>query len=153
MVGIHSQDRLPLSAVPMSKPIAEPMFTILIDRAGALVKPMTLARSGMDAATVGCALLAANGQIYEGVCIHLACGLGFCAEAAAIASMIKGGETKIDSIVAVSASSILSPCGRCREMMIQVASSNRETNVILSASRSVKLKSLLPEHWLSAPFS
>ncbi len=114
---------------------------------------MTLTRPDMDAATVGCALLAANGKIYEGVCIHLSCGLGFCAEAAAIANMIKDGETKIDQIVATSTDSLLSPCGRCREMMIQVSPQNAETDVILSESRSVKLKSLLPEHWLSTPES
>lgn len=125
------------------------MTNTLIDTARALVNPMTLSRPDMSAATVGCALLAANGQIYEGVCIDLSCGLGFCAEAAAIANMIKGGETRIQKIVAVSTNSILSPCGRCREMMIQVNQSNGDTDVILSESRTVKLSSLLPEHWLS----
>lgn len=121
----------------------------LVERARALVNPMTLSRPDMDAATVGCALLAANGQIYEGVCIALSCGLGFCAEASAIANMIKGGETRIQKIVAVSTNSILSPCGRCREMMIQVNQSNGDADVILSESKTVKLSSLLPEHWLS----
>lgn len=129
------------------------MTKTLIGTARALVKPMTLARPDMGAATVGCALLAANGQVYEGVCIHLSCGLGFCAEATAIANMIKDGETRIQEIVAVSADSILSPCGRCREMMLQVNQSNADAEVILSESKTVKLGSLLPDHWLSAPES
>ena len=87
----------------------------LVARAKTLVKPMTLTEPDLSAATVGCVLVTENGS-YEGVCIHLSCGLGFCAEAAAIANMIKGGETKIKAIVAVSSNAI-SPCGRCWEMM------------------------------------
>ena len=127
------------------------MTSTLIDRARSLVNPMTLARLDVDAATVGCALLAANGKVYEGVCIHLSCGLGFCAETAAIANMIKDGETEIRQIVAASTNSILSPCGRCREMMMQVSPKNADTEIILSESKSVQLRSLLPEHWLSTP--
>jgi len=103
----------------------------------------------MDAATVGCALLAANGKVYEGVCIHLSCGLGFCAEAAAIVNMLKDGETRIQEIMVVSIDSVLSPCGRCREMMIQVDQANAAANVLLSETKTVMLSSLLPEHWLN----
>ena len=122
--------------------------SILIDNAQKLVNPMTLSRPDLEAATVGCALLANNGQIYEGVCIHLSCGLGFCAEASAIASMIKAGETRIAKIVAVSADGILSPCGRCREMMIQVNRDNFNTDVIMPDGTTKKLKELLPDHWM-----
>ena len=85
---------------------------ILIDIARKNVHPMILSMPDLDAATVGCAILAQNGLIYEGVCIHLSCGLGFCAEAAAIANMIKDGETEILKIVAVSEDAVLSPCGK-----------------------------------------
>jgi cytidine deaminase len=112
------------------------------------VRPLTLARPDFDAATVGCALLAENGAIYEGVCIHLSCGLGFCAEAAAIANMVKDGERRIRKIVAVSSDSILSPCGRCREMMIQVDFSNFDAEVIMSETESIPLSALLPRHWM-----
>jgi len=124
------------------------MMQTLITKARTLLNPMTLSSPHMSAATVACVLLAANGKIYEGVCIHLSCGLGFCAEAAAVANMIKDGETVIQQIVAVSDDAILSPCGRCREMMVQVSVKNFETEVILGESYSVKLKELLPEHWL-----
>ncbi len=122
---------------------------MLIERASSLVNPITLSREDMDAATVGCALLAANGNLYEGVCIHLSCGLGFCAEAAAIANMIKDGETRILGIVAVSGSGVLSPCGRCREMMVQVDERNMDTEILLDETRTATLRELLPEHWLS----
>ncbi|MCI5157031.1 MAG: cytidine deaminase [Candidatus Electrothrix sp. AUS1_2] len=110
------------------------MMQTLITKAQALLNPMTLSSPHMSAATVACVLLAANGKIYEGVCIHLSCGLGFCAEAAAVANMIKDGETVIQQIVAVSDDAILSPCGRCREMMVQVSVKNFETEVIISPS-------------------
>lgn len=120
-----------------------------IQKASALVNPITLSCDDMSAATVGCVLLAANGKEYEGVCIDLSCGLGFCAEASAIANMLKDGETQIVAIVAVGRKGcVLSPCGRCREMMAQVDKRNFDAQVILSAERSVALKALLPDHWL-----
>lgn len=109
---------------------------------------MTLSMPDLDAATVGCAILAKNGSIYEGVCIHLSCGLGFCAEAAAIANMLKDGETEIQKIVAVSQDSILSPCGRCREMMVQINKANLNCDVILDYATTVKLRELIPHHWM-----
>ena len=120
----------------------------LISRAKQLVNPITLARPDMDAATVGCALLAGNGKVYEGVCISLSCGIGFCAEAAAIANMVKDGETRIQTIVAASRNKILSPCGRCREMMAQVNELNFNADVIMPNGFIVKLQSLLPHHWM-----
>lgn len=45
--------------------------------------------NGFSAASVGAALRTADGNIYTGVCIDLACGLGFCAEVSAIAEMLK----------------------------------------------------------------
>jgi cytidine deaminase len=43
--------------------------------------------------------------------------MGFCAEHAAIASMLTAGESKIMTIVAVNCEgAILPPCGRCREL-------------------------------------
>jgi cytidine deaminase len=121
----------------------------LVAQAKALVRPMTLSRRDMDAATVACALLVANGRIYDGVCIHLSYGLGFCAEAAAMANMIKDGETRIVAIAAVSADAVLSPCGRCREMMLQVSAENAETEVVVDEDSAIKLKQLQPRHWLA----
>ncbi len=118
----------------------------LIEQAKTLVRPITLTEPDLDAATVGCVLVTET-NIYEGVCVHLSCGLGFCAEAAAIANMIKGGETKIKTIVAVS-SNVISPCGRCREMMVQVDRDNFDADVLMPENQVMKLRDLLPHHWM-----
>jgi cytidine deaminase len=102
-----------------------------------------------SAGSVGAALRTAGGNIYTGVCIDLACGLGFCAEVAAISEMLKHHETHITDIVAVTDIGILAPCGRCREMIAQVDSRNFDCHVIIGEDRIVTLRQLLPEHWLT----
>ena len=62
--------------------------------------------------------------------------------------MVTAGENRIVSIVAVDCDgSVIPPCGRCRELIYQVDGSKGETRVILR-DKAVKLKDLLPEHWL-----
>lgn len=120
----------------------------LIELARPLVRTIALGRSDMSAATVAAAILAKSGRTYTGICIHVSCGIGFCAEHAAIAEMVKGGDTEIDSIVAVSEQGVLAPCGRCRELMVQVDPYNFEAQVALPGDRIVRLRTLLPEHWI-----
>ncbi|MEI6099378.1 MAG: cytidine deaminase, partial [Alphaproteobacteria bacterium] len=82
------------------------------------------------------------------VCIDTQCGMGFCAEHAAIAAMITAGESRITDIVAVDwDGSILPPCGRCRELVVQVDDGNADTRVIL-AHGTKAVRDLLPDHWL-----
>ena len=100
--------------------------------------------------SVGAALLTTAGSVYTGVCIDLSCGLGFCAEAAAIAEMLKHRETQITAVVAVCQSGrILAPCGRCREMMAQVDAANLDAQVILEGDRTLILRALLPENGMA----
>ncbi|QJE96813.1 cytidine deaminase family protein [Luteolibacter luteus] len=120
----------------------------LIDAARPLVRNLSLGRPDWDAASVAAAIRTPAGNIYTGICIHLSCGLGFCAEHAASAEMIKAGETQIEAIVAVTEDSILAPCGRCREFLLQVNPRNADATVILNGGRLVKLRELMPEHWL-----
>jgi cytidine deaminase len=69
-----------------------------------------------SAGSVGAAILTAQGNIYTGICIELACGLGFCAEVAAVADMLRARERHVLAVVAVSHRGVLvAPCGRCRE--------------------------------------
>ena len=105
-------------------------------------------RKSFSAGGVGAAIRTAKGNIYTGICIDLACGLGFCAEVAAIAEMLKNRETHIDLAVAVSGSKILAPCGRCREMMAQIDTRNLECRIIVAEDKEVFLRDLLPNHWL-----
>jgi cytidine deaminase len=102
-----------------------------------------------SAGSVGAAIRTAEGNIYTGICIDLACGLGFCAEVAAVAEMLKHRETHITEVVAVTAHGILAPCGRCREMIAQVDARNLDCRVIIGEDRVVTLRQLLPEHWLT----
>ena len=97
---------------------------------------------------VGCALVTDKGNIYLGVCIDASSGIGFCAEHAAIAAMVTNGEHKITKIVAVSEEGkILPPCGRCREFINQIHEQNKNTDVIISKNKIVKIKELLPHSW------
>jgi cytidine deaminase len=118
----------------------------LIDRARAVVKPRTAGKH--TTGDVGCALLAADGQVYLGVCVDVSCGIGFCAEHSAIAAMATAGEYRIRKIVAVQGDgSVMAPCGRCREFMRQLDPANMDTEVVLAQGHSKQLKELLPYPW------
>ena len=96
---------------------------------------------------VACALLSEKGNMFYGVCIDVGCGIGFCSEHGAIAAMITAGERRISKIVAVwgvNKVTVLPPCGRCREFMYQIDKKNLNTSVIISETKEVTLKELLP---------
>jgi cytidine deaminase len=105
---------------------------------------------GAKAGTVAAALRTAAGNVYTGISLDMACGIGFCAEHSAIAEMLKQREWRISAIVAVNAQGILPPCGRCRELMLQVSPANAHTLVAIAAGKSVPLRELLPHHWLDS---
>lgn len=109
-----------------------------------MVKPRQLSPD-CSAATVACALLSDKGNVFTGVCIDTCCGMGFCAEHAAIAQMITNEESRILKIVAVGENGkVYPPCGRCREFMYQINHDNIETEVLVGENKSVKLDELLP---------
>jgi len=117
--------------------------TDLINAAIKVCKPIKLGRE-FSAGTAGAAILSSKNRIHTGVCIDLACGLGFCAEAAAAAEMLKHGETQVKKVVAVAPNgTLLIPCGRCREMLVQIDERNLNCLVIVSNSREVRMKELL----------
>jgi cytidine deaminase len=118
----------------------------LIELATQIVKPKLI--RGHISGNVGCALLAADGQVYLGVCIDVPCGIGFCAEHSAIAAMVTAGEHRIVKIVAVRENGkVLPPCGRCREFMHQLDDHNKNTEVVLAEDHALTLKELLPHPW------
>ena len=111
------------------------------------IKPMKLKKNG-EAGHVACALETASGAVFTGICIDVPCSIGLCAEQAAIAEMLKHGETQIRKIVAVyEDGSILPPCGRCRELISQVDARNGETIILVADGKAVTLNELLPERW------
>lgn len=97
--------------------------------------------------SVGSALITKKGNVYFGISADLMCSLGGCAERSSILSMLSNGETEIDAIVAVYKNKIYPPCGVCREMILQLNKKNLNANIIISNSKKVKLKILLPKRW------
>jgi cytidine deaminase len=67
-----------------------------------------------------------------------------------MANMITNGEHEIDKVVAVMPDGrVGSPCGACREFMMQLSSDSGEIEILtdLTAKTSVKLKDLMPDWW------
>ena len=99
---------------------------------------------------VACALLTKSGNVYTGINLDSNCSLGNCAEYAAIAEMLKNNESEIDKIVAYSAKGVVySPCGRCRELMRMINTSNLDTKVMVAEDKICKLRDLLPELFIA----
>lgn len=116
----------------------------LITEAAAVARPFR-ASGEVSAGDVGAALLTLDGALFTGVCIDTASSLGFCAEHAAVAEMLKTHRSAISIIVAVDNSGrVVPPCGRCRELIWQLDPRNRATQVVLGPDRLVTLDALLP---------
>ena len=109
----------------------------------------------IEAGGVAAAILTKKGNIYVGVCIDTSCSLGMCAERKAIANMITNGESEIERVVAVMPDGkVGSPCGACREYMMQLSRDSGEIEILLDleAEKTVRLKELLPDWWGTARF-
>ena len=106
----------------------------------------------IEAGGVSAALLTRAGNIYTGVCIDTACSLGMCAERNAIANMITHGEHEIEKIVAVMPDGrVGSPCGACRELMVQLMPEKYKDIQIMmdyKQEKIVTLGELTPEWWI-----
>ena len=110
----------------------------------------------IEAGGVAAAILTKAGNIYVGVCIDTASTLGMCAERNAIANMITNGESQIDKVAAVmSDGAVGSPCGACREYMMQLDKDSGEIEILLDIDnlKTVKLKELIPDWWGTSRFS
>jgi len=115
--------------------------------ASAVAREQNLSKD-CSAGGVGAALLCDSGDTYTGICIDASCSIGFCAEHAAIAEMLKSRRTRVVAMIAVNdRGEILPPCGRCRELIYQVDKRNGDTQVILPDKRVMLLRDLLPWHW------
>lgn len=110
----------------------------------------------IEAGGVAAAILTKKGNIYVGVCIDTASTLGMCAERNAIANMITNGEHQIDKVVAVTPDGkVGSPCGACREYMMQLDKDSSEIEILLDleSKKTIKLKELLPDWWGAERFA
>ena len=119
-------------------------YTDIIAEAHQLARPI-MPSEQCSAGSVGSVIVSRSGNKYTGICLDFSCSLGFCAEHAAIAEMLKAHESEIALVVAVNENgSVLPPCGRCREMMWQLNASNTKALVILAQDHAVPLRELLP---------
>ena len=107
--------------------------------------------SGMiSAGQVGAAILTKNHNICTGVCIDTASTLGMCGERNAIANMITNGENEIIKLVCVdSKGNVGSPCGACREYMMQLSKNSKDIEILknIDTKEIVKLEELIPDWW------
>lgn len=125
------------------------MWKKLYDAARSVQNPRTVSPF-IDAGGVAAAILTKKGNIYVGVCIDTASTLGMCAERNAIANMLTYGESQIEKVVAVmSDGKVGSPCGACREYMMQLDRDSGEIEILvdLATQKTVKLKELIPDWW------
>src|SRR5258708_37066110 len=84
----------------------------------------------VTAGGVAAAVLSDTGEVFTGVCIDAACGIGFCAEHAASADMLKKRQSKIVACVAVGKNGEpVPPCGRWREFRYQLSAENLSARI------------------------
>ena len=98
---------------------------------------------------VGCALLTKDGNIYTGISLRTPNSTGFCAEQAAIMEMLKHDEYVIKKIVAVRKGNIVSPCGKCRQFILDMTEKNQDTKVLVNENTVVTMKELMPYLWIA----
>jgi cytidine deaminase len=85
-------------------------------------KARKLAHSPYSQFPVGAAVLTASGRVFSGANVENASyGLTVCAERVAIWKAISEGETEIVAIAVVSEGGA-SPCGACRQVMVEFTS-------------------------------
>ena len=88
---------------------------------------------------VGACLRAASGRLYAGCNVeNAAYPVGQCAEAGAIGAMVAAGDSAIVEVVVLTErAELCSPCGRCRQQLVEFASA--DTRVHLCGPEGVRV--------------
>ena len=106
----------------------------------------------IDAGGVAAAILSSSGKIFTGVCIDTCSTLGICAERNAIFNMITNGESVIQKVIAIMPDGkTRTPCGACRELMVQFMPDDYQNIEIMmdyETGKVVTLGTLTPEWWI-----
>lgn len=123
-------------------------FRILYEEANRLSGKVVL-NEDFKYKQVGCALLTDKGNIYTGISIRTPNSTGVCAEQAAIAEMLKNDEYIIKKIVSVRRGIVISPCGKCRQFIMDMVEENLNTKVLVDNETIVTMKELMPYPWIS----
>lgn len=101
-----------------------------------------------QAGCAAAAIMTSKGNVYTGICAELRGSLGFCAETAAVAEMLKARESEIKMLVVINRhGKMIPPCGRCREMLFQLNPKNLDMEIIFGDNEVKKLRDLLPDLW------
>lgn len=125
------------------------IWTTLYEAAKEKLNPRTISPF-IEAGGVAAAILTDKGNIYTGVCIDTSCTLGMCAERNAIANMITNGESRIIKLVCVmSDGSVGSPCGACREYLMQLDKNSPSMQILRNYEtlETITLDELIPDWW------
>lgn len=95
---------------------------------------------------VGAAVLGARGRMYAGCNVENASyGLSICAERTAIFAAVSAGEKKIQGLAVVSGGrEPSSPCGACRQVLQEFASSP-DLTIVLATTTGQQVQSTLGE--------
>ena len=97
---------------------------------------------------VGAALLTKKGNLYLGCNVENGSyGLTLCAERAAIASAVAGGEKEFEALAIVAETEgLITPCGACRQFIYEFSSTLTILTANLSGTyRQMRVMDLLPE--------
>ncbi|MBI9044095.1 MAG: cytidine deaminase [Anaerolineaceae bacterium] len=99
---------------------------------------------------IAAALRTTSGKIFTGVHVEAYIGrITICGEAVAIGAAATGGDTQIDTIVAVNElGTVVSPCGMCREL---ISDYSKDANVIVTrngALETIPILELLPDKYV-----
>ena len=125
------------------------IWNILYEKAAGVQRERTVSPF-VDAGGVAAAVLTRAGNVYVGVCIDTASGLGMCGERNAIANMLTNGEYQIDKVAAIMPDGKAGPpCGACQEFMMQLDRNSGEIEILLDLDtrKTVRLKELMPDWW------
>ncbi|WP_061997100.1 cytidine deaminase [Clostridium sp. ATCC 25772] len=75
----------------------------------------------MYVGSVATDILIKKGNIYTGICIDISSSLGMCAERNSLTTMLTNNENDVEKVLSVyKDESGMSPCGACREFMMQL---------------------------------
>lgn len=129
----------------------EQIWTEMYDAAKQVLNARRISEH-IEAGGVAAAVLSSSGKIYTGVCIDTSSTLGICAERNAIFHMITCGEERIEKVLAILWNGkVVSPCGACRELMVQLMPEDyKNIKVMLDYENEkiVTLEELTPEWWI-----
>jgi cytidine deaminase len=130
---------------PISVPALAPADAELVERARSVMRRRF--RPGYH--HVAAALRTTTGQVFEGIHLEATVGrIAVCAEAIALGSAALAGDTDVDLIVAVDRNgNVVSPCGMCREMLLDFAPRARVIIPETGGETIVAAEALLPSKY------